>query len=132
MLCLACRYRKPNVPTPEPRAFADWFSGTDQQVCDNKAAFLTTPFAEAPPIQSYFAGFELWLQRIRQKLHSGYTRRPYSSGVSSQPGVQSAYDEDDEDANFDWNTLNQRVSYTTMRSIMSSFQGKSLETRWAS
>ncbi|KAJ3790493.1 protein kinase [Lentinula aff. detonsa] len=116
MLCLACRYRRPNVPTPEPRAYAVWFSGTD--------------------LQPYFAGFTRWLRRIREKLHSGYKRRPaYSSEESSQPGIESDDDESsdsDEDPNFDWNTLNQRVSYTTMRSIMSSFQGQSLETRWAS
>ncbi|KAJ3741297.1 protein kinase [Lentinula detonsa] len=133
MLCLACRYRRPNVPTPEPRAYSAWFSGTDQQVFDNKNSFLTDPHAKAPPIQPYFAGFKPWLERIYTKLHSGYKRRPtYSSGVSSQPGIQSAYDEDDEDPNFDWNTLNKRASYTTMRSIMSSFEGKSLKTRWAS
>ncbi|KAJ3988145.1 protein kinase [Lentinula detonsa] len=133
MLCLACRYRRPNVPTPEPRAYAAWFSGTNQQVFTDKHTFLTDPLAKAPPIQPHFAGFEPWLARIHTKLHSGYTRRPkYSSGVSSQPGIQSAYDEDDEDLNFDWSTLNQRASYKTMRSIMSSFQGKSLETRWAS
>ncbi|KAJ3741295.1 protein kinase [Lentinula detonsa] len=131
MLCLACRYRRPNVPTPEPRAYAVWFSGTDQQVCDNKIAFLTTPFAEAIPIQPHFASFKRWLNRIQDKLYSGYKRRPRNSlAKSSQPGDEDF--SDDEDPNFDWVTLNQRASYTTMRSIMSSFDGKSLETRWAS
>ncbi|KAJ3988149.1 protein kinase [Lentinula detonsa] len=139
MLCLACRYMSPNVPTPEPRAYAAWFSGTNRQVFVDKYAFLSDPLDEAPPIQPYFAGFKRWLRRIHKKLRSGYKRRPaYSSEESSQPGIESDddessdSDEDDEDLDFDWNTLNKRASYKTMRSIMSSFQGQSLETRWAS
>ncbi|KAJ3734749.1 protein kinase [Lentinula guzmanii] len=132
MLCLACRYERPNVPTPEPRAYAVWFSGTDQQVLDNKTAFLTRPCTKAIPIQPYFAGFKRWLKRIRKKLHIGYIRRPVY--LPEESGIDSDDDESpdsDEDPNFDWDTLNKRASYTTMRSIMSSFQGKSLETRWA-
>ncbi|KAJ4494915.1 hypothetical protein C8J55DRAFT_395108, partial [Lentinula edodes] len=28
MLCLSCRYKKPGLPTAEPRAYSKWFSGT--------------------------------------------------------------------------------------------------------
>ncbi|KAJ3741299.1 protein kinase [Lentinula detonsa] len=134
MLCLACRYERPNAPAPEPRAYAVWFSGTDQQVFANKTAFIINPSAKALPIQPYFAGFKRWLRRIRKKLSSGYKRRPtYSSEESPQSGIESDDDQSFdsyEDPNFDWNTLNQCVSYTAMRSIMSSFKGKSLETQW--
>ncbi|KAJ3990849.1 hypothetical protein F5050DRAFT_1795604 [Lentinula boryana] len=131
MLCLACRYKAPGIPATEPRPYAQWFSGTDLEVFNAKHTFITKSSTRSPPIQRYFAGFELWLNRIQNKLHSGYKRRPrYSLARSSQPGNEDF--SDDEDPNFDWNTLNQRASYTTMRSIMSSFEGKSLETRWAS
>ncbi|KAJ3992688.1 protein kinase [Lentinula boryana] len=132
MVCLACRYEAPGIPATEPRPYAQWFSGTDQQVCDNKIAFLTKSSMKSPPIQAYFAGFEQWLLGIHIQLRYGYKLRPiYPLGESSQLGIQSAYNEFEADSDFDWNTLNKRASYTMMRSIMSSFQGKSLETRWA-
>ncbi|KAJ3795723.1 protein kinase, partial [Lentinula aff. detonsa] len=133
MLCLACRYKAPGIPATEPRPYAQWFSGTDLEVFNAKYTFLAKSSTRSPPIQLYFAGFEQWLLGIHIQLRYGYTRRPiYTLGESSQFGVQSAYHEDEETPDFDWNTLNKRASYTMMRSIMSSFQGKSLETRWAS
>ncbi|KAH7869292.1 uncharacterized protein C8R40DRAFT_1131098 [Lentinula edodes] len=43
MLCLACRYKKPGLPTAEARAYSKWFSGTDEEV------FVRTPSLPHPP-----------------------------------------------------------------------------------
>ncbi|KAJ3851450.1 protein kinase [Lentinula lateritia] len=141
MLCLACRYEAPGVPAPEPRPYSQWFSGSDEEICDNKHKFLTDPFTliNGLPIQSYFAGFQRWLRKIYDQLRVGYIQRPscaQNSSISNEESEESE-DEDleflqnDNDLNFDWNTLNRHVSYARMRSVMSSFKGQSLETRWA-
>ncbi|KAJ3803948.1 hypothetical protein F5876DRAFT_53964, partial [Lentinula aff. lateritia] len=139
ILCLACRYEAPGVPAPEPRAYSKWFSGSDQDIFDNKNTFLTSPFAliNGLPIQPYFAGFERWLRKIYDQLRGGYHQRPFCPKNLSTSNAEESEDEEleflqnDNDLNFDWNTLNRHVSYARMRLVMSSFKGKSLETRWA-
>ncbi|KAJ3862982.1 protein kinase [Lentinula novae-zelandiae] len=137
ILCLACRYEAPGVPAPEPRPYSQWFSGSDEEICNTKYKFLTSPFGliNGLPIQSYFAGFQRWLRKIYDQLRGGYIRRPFCAKNLSTSNEESEESEDDDlqnddDLNFDWNTLNRHVSYARMRSVMSSFKGKSLETRW--
>ncbi|KAJ4471209.1 protein kinase [Lentinula lateritia] len=137
MLCLACRYNAPGVPAAEPRSFSLWFSGTDREIFNDKTTFLLDRF-QSLPIQSYFAGFQRWLRKIYDQLRGGYIQRPFSATNLSTSNEESAESEDedleflqnDNDLNFDWNTLNRHVSYARMRSVMSSFKGKSLQTRW--
>ncbi|KAJ4472347.1 protein kinase [Lentinula aciculospora] len=131
ILCLACRYAQPGVPAAEPRAYSKWFSGTDQQIFYNKNTFLTDPFGKGLTVQPYFADFQPWLERIFWKLQRGYRGRPIKKSTNYAEDENLDNDEDRKNANFDWNTLNRCVSYAQMRSIMSSFQGKSLDTRWA-
>ncbi|KAJ3928148.1 MAG: protein kinase [Lentinula lateritia] len=134
MLCLACRYEAPGAPAPEPRAYSLWFSGTDREIFNNKTTFLHDRF-QSLPIQSYFAGFKRPLRKIYRQLRAGYKQRPENPSTSEEESDESE-DEDleflqnDNDSNFDWNTLNRHVSYDRMRSIMSSFKGTSLQTRW--
>ncbi|KAJ3920160.1 protein kinase [Lentinula edodes] len=138
MLCLACRYKKPGVPTPDPRAYSKWFSGTDEEVYDNKNSFYTD-HNESFPIQPYFTHFRTWLHLIFRFLSAGYKARP-SLELESEI---ASYDldtllalrdslQDPEHEEFDWSTLNGRVTYLTFRRIMSSFQAQPLETRWSS
>ncbi|KAJ4481373.1 protein kinase [Lentinula edodes] len=140
ILCLACRYEAPCVAAAEPRPFSQWFSGTDREIFNDKNTFFTSPFAliNGFPIQSYFADFQRWLRKIYDQLRGGYIQRPFCAknlSTSNEESEESG-DEDleflqnDNDSNFDWNTLNRHVSYARMRSVMSSFKGKSLETRW--
>ncbi|KAJ3883177.1 protein kinase [Lentinula edodes] len=140
ILCLACRYEAPCVPAAEPRPFSQWFSGTDREIFNDKNTFFTSPFAliNGFPIQSYFAGFQRWLRKIYDQLRGGYIQRPFcaknlstSNEESEESGDENLeFLQNDNDSNFDWNTLNRHVSYARMRSVMSSFKGKSLETRW--
>ncbi|KAJ3897795.1 protein kinase [Lentinula edodes] len=134
MLCLACRYEAPGVPAPEPRAYSKWFNGSDADIFENKTTLLHDSF-QSPPIQSYFAGFRRPLRKIYRQLRAGYKQRPENPSTSEEESDESE-DEDleflpnDNVLNFDWNTLNRHVSYARMRSVMSSFKGKSLQTRW--
>ncbi|KAJ3741294.1 protein kinase [Lentinula detonsa] len=122
MLCLACRYERPGVHTAEPRAYFKWFSGSDADVLDNKTSFLYSAFPEDLHIQPYFSSFKWWLKSIYRSIRCGYLE---SSKYSLEP------DSDDEDSHFDWTTLNKHISYATIRSKMSLFEGKPLETHWA-
>ncbi|KAF8826602.1 hypothetical protein HHX47_DHR5000074 [Lentinula edodes] len=137
MLCLACRYIAPGVPAAEPRSFSLWFSGTDREIFNDKNTFLLDPF-QSLPVQSYFAGFQRWLRKIYDQFRGGYIQRPFFAKnlSTSNEELEESEDEDleflqtDNDLIFDWNTLNRHVSYARMRSVMSSFKGKSLQTRW--
>ncbi|KAJ3892939.1 protein kinase [Lentinula edodes] len=135
MLCLASRYEQPGVAAVEPRAYSLWFSGTNREIFHDKFTFLIDPFVQSLPIRSYFAGFKRWLRKIHRELCRGYRQRPTCFGNLSTSEEESE-DEDlqflkkDNDPNFDWNTLNRHVSYVRMRSVMSSFKGTSLQTRW--
>ncbi|KAJ3800289.1 protein kinase [Lentinula aff. detonsa] len=128
VLCLACRYEEPGVPAAEPRAFTDWFSGTDDQVRKDKKSFID----ELPqlPIQPYFVDFTHWLAVIRNWLYRGYKERPGLQSVADDLGEFSK-DAPVFDPHYDWGTLNGYVSYAKFRKIMSSFQNIPLETRWS-
>ncbi|KAJ3807393.1 hypothetical protein F5876DRAFT_79747 [Lentinula aff. lateritia] len=116
MLCLACRYNAPGVPAAEPRSFSLWFSGTDREIFNDKTTFLLDHF-QSLPIQSYFAGFQRWLRKIYDQLRGGYIQRPFSATNLSTSNEESEESEDedleflqnDNDLNFDWNTLNRRL-----------------------
>ncbi|KAJ3749402.1 protein kinase [Lentinula detonsa] len=128
VLCLACRYEEPGVPAAEPRAFTDWFSGTDDQVRKDKKSFID----ELPqlPIQPYFVDFTHWLAVIRNWLYRGYKERPGLQSVADDLG-EFSNDAPVFDPHYDWGTLNGYVSYAKFRKIMSSFQNIPLETRWS-
>nr|AEN14455.1 protein kinase [Lentinula edodes] len=140
MLCLACRYEAPGVPSPDPRPYSEWFSGTDAEVLSNKSKFLLNALSKGLPVQPYFSSFKQWLWKIFKGLRLGYTLRPlaYSNPPASETDSKAwnLGDDDDEDSdsdskfNYEWTTLNKRVSYAKIRSIMSSFEGQPLETRW--
>ncbi|KAJ3900780.1 protein kinase [Lentinula edodes] len=137
MLCLACRYKKPGLPTAEPRAYSKWFSGTDEEVYDNKNSFYTD-HNESLPIQPYFADYEQWLYLIFRYISAGYKARPPLASQPKMTGNMAAIllalkdpGMDSQHQNFDWNTLDGRVTYLTFRTIMSSFQDEPLETRWS-
>ncbi|KAH7880931.1 protein kinase [Lentinula edodes] len=140
MLCLACRYEAPGVPSPDPRPYSEWFSGTDAEVLSNKSKFLLNALSKGLPVQPYFSSFKQWLWKIFKGLRLGYTLRPlaYSNPPASETDSKAwnLGDDDDEDSdsdskfNYEWTTLNKRVSYAKIRSIMSSFKGQPLETRW--
>ncbi|KAJ3909431.1 protein kinase [Lentinula edodes] len=123
MLCLACRYEAPGVPAPEPRPYSQWFSGTDADVLDNKSKVLLNALGKGLPVQAYFSGFEEGLWEIFTEIRSGYLQRPL---VHPKPRKSGAV----KNSTFEWTTMNEHVSYTMMRSVMSSFEGKPLETRW--
>ncbi|KAJ3892940.1 protein kinase [Lentinula edodes] len=134
MLCLACRYNAPGVPAAEPRAYSKWFNGSDADIFENKTTLLHDSF-QSLPIQSYFAGFKRPLRKIYRQLRAGYKQRPENPSTSEEESDESEdedleFSQNDNDLNFDWNTLNRHVSYARMRSVMSSFKGKSLQTRW--
>ncbi|KAJ3992811.1 protein kinase [Lentinula boryana] len=112
MLCLACRYERPNVLTPAPRAYDEWFSGSDQQILDNKPLMLLLEHHQ----------FNL----ISPNLRIGYYQRPLESLVIGKYSTSKQ----DETSNSDWITMNKKASYTTMHSIMSFFEDEPLETRW--
>ncbi|KAJ3789647.1 protein kinase [Lentinula aff. detonsa] len=128
VLCLVCRYEEPGVPAAEPRAFTDWFSGTDDQVRKDKKSFID----ELPqlPIQPYFVDFTHWLAVIRNWLYRGYKERPGLQSVADDLG-EFSNDAPVFDPHYDWGTLNGYVSYAKSRKIMSSFQNIPLETRWS-
>ncbi|KAJ3986209.1 protein kinase [Lentinula detonsa] len=128
VLCLACRYEEPGVPAAEPRAFTDWFSGTDDQVRKDKKSFID----ELPqlPIQPYFVDFTHWLAVIRNWLYRGHKERPGLQSVADDLG-EFSNDAPVFDPHYDWGTLNGYVSYAKFRKIMSSFQNIPLETRWS-
>ncbi|KAJ3871635.1 protein kinase [Lentinula edodes] len=139
ILCLACRYERPNVPVPEPRPYASWFRGTDQDVFNDKSTFLSEFLPGGLPVQPYFTHFRTWLHLIYRFVSAGYKARP-SLEVESEianydPATLLALRDslqDPELEEFDWSTLNGRVTYLTFRRIMSSFQAQPLETRWLS
>ncbi|KAJ3880856.1 protein kinase [Lentinula edodes] len=138
MLCLACRYEAPGVPSPDPRPYSEWFSGTDADVLSNKSKFLLNALSKGLPVQPYFSSFKQWLWKIFKGLRLGYTLRPlaYSNPPASETDSKAWNLDDDEDSdsdskfNYEWTTLNKRVSYAKIRLIMSSFEGQPLETRW--
>ncbi|KAJ3924644.1 MAG: kinase-like domain-containing protein [Lentinula lateritia] len=123
MLCLACRYEAPGVPAPEPRPYSQWFSGTDADVLDNKSKFFLNALGKGLPVQTYFSGFDEGLWEIYTEIRSGYMQRPL---VHTKPRKSGAV----KNSTFEWTTMNEHVSYAMMRSVMSSFEGKPLETRW--
>ncbi|KAJ3851435.1 protein kinase [Lentinula lateritia] len=127
ILCLACRYRKPGVPVDEPRPFSKWYSGSDRDICGEKCVFLFNSFTDLP-IQPYFEGFTSWLWLLFEDICDGYKQRPIRRLSTSKK--YSKYVDDSEGLSFDWTTLKKCVTYTRMRSIMSSFEGQKLETRW--
>ncbi|KAJ3808913.1 protein kinase [Lentinula aff. lateritia] len=126
ILCLACRYRKPGVPVDEPRPFSKWYSGSDRDICGEKCVFLFNSFTDLP-IQPYFEGFTSWLWLLFEDICDGYKQRPIRRLSTSKKYSKYV---DDRGLSFDWTTLNKCVTYTRMRSIMSSFEGQKLETRW--
>ncbi|KAJ3889009.1 protein kinase [Lentinula edodes] len=136
MLCLACRYEAPGVPSPDPRPYSEWFSGTDAEVLSNKSKFLLNALSKGLPVQPYFSSFKQWLWKIFKGLRLGYTRRPlaYSNPPASETDSEAWNLDDDSDSNstfnYEWTTLNKRVSYARIRLIMASFEGQPLETRW--
>ncbi|KAJ3768516.1 hypothetical protein FB446DRAFT_848376 [Lentinula raphanica] len=71
IICLACRYEELHglKPSAEPRAYADWFNGSDQQVFAQKMAFLVT--LPNLPVQPHFADFTRWLTDLRGCLVGG-------------------------------------------------------------
>ncbi|KAJ3752205.1 protein kinase [Lentinula raphanica] len=126
ILCMACRYKSPGVSAAEPRAYSDWFSGSDHDLLANKSLFLVGG-SLVPTIatQPHFAGFQEWLDSIYHLCSSGYldARLTQNRRVKGGTGDSSS---------FDWTTLDNRVSYAEMRLVMSSFKDEPLETRWAS
>ncbi|KAJ3776549.1 protein kinase [Lentinula raphanica] len=125
VLCMACRYESPGVAADEPRAYSEWFRGSDKDVFAHKTVFLTRR-SSVITTQPYFAGFQGWLDSFYELLSSGYLD---SSRLSrKRRGIKGSTDES---STFDWATLNKCVSYTEMRLVMSSFEDEPLETRWA-
>ncbi|KAJ3813716.1 protein kinase [Lentinula aff. lateritia] len=120
MLCLACRYEAPGVASPDPRPYSEWFSGTDAEVLNSKSNFLLNALGEDLPVQTYFSGFEQGLGNIFREIRVGYMLRQLFHSNPSKSGTPT----------FQWTTMNEHVSYAMMRSMMSSFQDKPLETRW--
>ncbi|GAW07697.1 protein kinase [Lentinula edodes] len=130
MLCLACRYEAPGVPAPEPRPYSQWFSGSDEEICDNKHKFLTDPLvlAQDLPIQPYFAHFKPWLNLMHRLVSEGYHTRPRPDiDMSAYPALKKHLPSK---TLFDWQTLDGNVTYNVLRQFMSSFQEESLDTRW--
>ncbi|KAF8832112.1 hypothetical protein HHX47_DHR1001156 [Lentinula edodes] len=130
MLCLACRYEAPGVASPDPRPYSEWFSGTDAQILNSKSNFFLNALGEDLPVQTYFSGFEQGLSDIFEEIRSGYTLRPRIHSKKSGKGSEVRNRNTSRDANYEWTTLDMHVSYAMMRSMMSSFEGKPLETRW--
>ncbi|KAJ3855628.1 protein kinase [Lentinula lateritia] len=133
MLCLACRYEEPGVPAPEPRAYSKWFSGSDQDIFDNKNTFLTSPsvVAQVLPIRPYFAHFKPWLNFMHQLFSEGYHARPRlpkeDTDMPTYPALKKHLPSK---TLFDWQTLDGNVTYSVLRECMSSFQKEPLDTRW--
>ncbi|KAJ4471214.1 protein kinase [Lentinula lateritia] len=134
ILCLACRYKAPGVPAPEPRPYSQWFSGTDREVVTDKNMFLTSPFvlSEDLPIQPYFADFEPWLKSIHYFISEGYHARPRRPIVPMDDANNLDSTEDiPPQTSFNWQTLAGQVTYPRLSRLMSSFRGVPLETRWS-
>ncbi|KAJ3827068.1 protein kinase [Lentinula raphanica] len=125
VLCMACRYERPGVAAAEPRAYSEWFSGSDKDVCKDKTLFFTGDFPPTITTQPHFAGFQWWLDSIYQLCSSGYID---ARQIRMRSRVKGSTDGS---SSFDWTTLNKRVSYAEMRLVMSSFEDEPLETRWA-
>ncbi|KAJ4478065.1 protein kinase [Lentinula aciculospora] len=122
ILCLACRYAEPGIPAADPRAYSNWFSGSDEDVLHSKISFVYNPPYDGLPIQPYFAHFESWLTCIHESIATGYISRPRPpvprAGISLHP------------TSFNWKTFDGRVTYRVFREIMFSFQTAPLETHW--
>ncbi|KAJ3848372.1 hypothetical protein EV368DRAFT_68332 [Lentinula lateritia] len=130
ILCLTCRFEAPGVPAPEPRAYSEWFSGSDRDIFGNKNMFLTSPFllAQDLPIQPYFADFEPWLNLMHLFVADGYHARPRPDiDMSAYPALKKHLPSK---TSFDWHTLDGNVTYSVLRQIMSSFRREPLDTRW--
>ncbi|KAJ3776550.1 protein kinase [Lentinula raphanica] len=125
ILCMACRYERPDVAAAEPRAYSEWFSGSDKDVCKDKTLFFTGDFPPTITTQPHFTGFQWWLDSIYQLCSSGYMD---ARQIRMRSRVKGSTDGS---SSFDWTTLNKRVSYAEMRLVMSSFEDEPLETRWA-
>ncbi|KAJ3723113.1 kinase-like domain-containing protein [Lentinula raphanica] len=125
VLCMACRYESPGVAADEPRAYSEWFRGSDMDIFAHKTVFLTRR-SSVITTQRYFTGFQGWLESFYELLSSGYLD---SSRLSrKRRGIIGGTDDS---SSFDWATLNNCVSYAEMRLVMSSFEDEPLETRWA-
>ncbi|KAE9384080.1 hypothetical protein BT96DRAFT_842818 [Gymnopus androsaceus JB14] len=118
MLCVACRYEKPAKPLPKA-PYEEWFGATDRLVYLSKVDLIHTGSEESLPIKHFFRHFNEWLEIIYGWLHLGYKGRP---------AIRSRWVQD-EDKNFDWETLGEKVTYPKMKALMSLFAGKPLETR---
>ncbi|KAJ3741413.1 protein kinase [Lentinula detonsa] len=135
MICLTCRYERPGVPAAEPRPFSKWFSGTDDEVRENKADFYRDRYSGELPIQHYFAGFTDWMEAIYFWLCTAYQGRPRVMHPPT-PKLLSAWAQNPQSQNnfsntsYDWNTLGGIFAYANMKQTMSSFQDQPLETRW--
>ncbi|KAJ3755798.1 protein kinase [Lentinula raphanica] len=117
MFCMAYRNERPGICASEPRAYERWYYGTSDQVWDSKMMFLYK-INQRHRIQPYFATFEPWLDSIYESISLGYkvwTQWQHLKVVDSVA---------------DLTTLDGRVTYSNMRSIMSSFEDQLLETRW--
>ncbi|KAJ3723130.1 hypothetical protein C8R42DRAFT_27356 [Lentinula raphanica] len=117
MFCMAYRNERPGICASEPRAYERWYYGTSDQVWDSKMMFLYK-INQRHRIQPYFATFEPWLDSIYESISLGYkvwTQWQHPKVVDSVA---------------DLTTLDGRVTYSNMRSIMSSFEDQLLETRW--
>ncbi|KAJ4471168.1 protein kinase [Lentinula aciculospora] len=125
ILCFACRYAEPGIPAAEPRAYSEWFSGSDKDVFNSKSAFFLQPPYDGLPIQPYFAQFESWLTCILESISTGYTSRPRPPATRDGTNISL------HPTSFNWETLDGHVTYRVFRKIMFSFQKIPLETYWS-
>ncbi|KAF9064298.1 hypothetical protein BDP27DRAFT_1230692, partial [Rhodocollybia butyracea] len=117
ILCFACRYEAPGKRCRDP-PFSKWFAGTDADILGAKNKFITRGQVSAIPIQHHFRFFEPWLEAMFLIIRRGYRNQAHDQDNRNQ-GVE-----------FDQETLGGELTYQKVKTLMTSYNGEALETRW--
>ncbi|KAJ3976588.1 hypothetical protein EV361DRAFT_268013 [Lentinula raphanica] len=136
-----------NPKTKDPKAGSDenyWYDFDSRQRDSESHFFRTTKFVfllghsewSPPPIQAFFSGFDLWLQRLRFCLFRGISTKNLRLAYQHRLTDKSEDDTDQDEIwpelklkeDFDEDTLGGWVSYDKLFLIMHQFEGEQLET----
>ncbi|KAJ3843812.1 hypothetical protein F5878DRAFT_509330, partial [Lentinula raphanica] len=127
-----------NPSTKEPEPYDEYYSYHECHQQDDRFFVFLLGHSEwsPPPIQAFFSGFDLWLQRLRFCLFRGISTKNLRLAYQHRLTDKSEDDTDQDEIwpelklkeDFDEDTLGGWVSYDKLFLIMHRFEGEQLET----